>query len=309
MTLRSLLWQCSQVIYDVKKSIVTRPWLYFSQSPYTEATVLQSRICGSHYVRQHQMPHLQAEAIEVMSRAFRQMETSIDPPLQVPHRNSFVFRYANKGIHEALIQKLARTISGLNAVAVLLTAGYVQETGVLFRTLDELHEDIFFLASAETNGARTDRHTQFLEAFYSEAVYFRPEGSLDIQKPNLVPRKKIRAHTMNTLGQGVNVSKALTAGESLGTAYSGYVHAASEFIMNMFDGNPARFHIQGMRGTPRVADYAKSAQHYVYRGLMATIIVAKAFGDASLVGELYGFLVSYESANDRRPTPPDRSGA
>jgi hypothetical protein len=243
------------------------------------------------------MPHLQAEAVEAMTKAFRRLESKITQPEQIPHRDSFVFRYANKGIHEALLQKLARSISGLNAVAVLLSAGYVQEVGVLFRTLDEIQEDIFFLAIAETNDARTERHTQYLEAFYAEAVFSRPEGSLEVAKPNLVPRKKIRAHTMNTIGQGVNMSQALTASESIGTAYSGYVHAASENIMDMYGGNPRHFHLQGMRGTPRVASYSRDAENYVYRGLMAAIVVAKAFGDASLVEAMNKFLGQYESAN------------
>ncbi len=243
------------------------------------------------------MLFLQAESVEEMSRAFRHMEARIVAPVQVPFRHSFIFRYTNKGIHEALIQKLARCISGLNAVAVLLTTGYVQEAGVIFRTLDEIQEDIFFLASAETNKALTDRHAQYLEAFYSDPVFSRVEGSLDIPKPNLVPRKKIRAHTMNTLGQGVNVSQALAASEIVGTAYSGYVHAASENIMEMYDGDPPHFHTHGMRGTPRVSQCAVAAEAYIYRGLMATIVVAKTFGDAALVKTLYEFLAKYESSN------------
>ena len=247
------------------------------------------------------MPHLQAEAVEVMARVFRHLEAKLVPPERVPHGESFVFRFKNKGTHEALIQKLARSISGLNAVAVLLKTGFVQEAGVLFRTIDEIQEDIFFLATAETNGAHTDRHTQYLEAFYAEAVFSRPKGSLDIPKPNLVPRKKIRAHTMKVLGQGVNASNALAAGESVGTAYSGYVHAASENIMDMYGGNPPHFHIHGMSGTPRVVESSRDAENYVYRGLMATIVVAKAFGDAALVDTLYKFLAKYEAANDHKP--------
>jgi hypothetical protein len=249
------------------------------------------------------MLHLQAEAVEAMSRAFRHLETALPPPQRIAHRSSFVFRYANKGIHEALIQKLARYISGLNAVAVLLNAGYIQEAGVLFRTLDEIQEDIFFLATAETNGARTGRHAKYIEAFYAEAVFSRPKGSLNIPKPNLVPRKEIRAHTMNVLGQGINVSQALAVGESVGTVYSGYVHAASENIMDMYGGNPSHFHLQGMRGTSRVTECAQDAGIYVYKGLMATIVVAKAFGDSSLVEELYKFLTEYESVNGHK-TPP-----
>jgi hypothetical protein len=218
-----------------------------------------------------------------------------------------VFRYANKGIHEALIQKLARSISGLNAVSVLIKSGYVQEAGVLFRTLDEIHEDIFFLASAETNAAKSERHDQYLQAFYADAIFSRPEGSIDIQKPNMVPRKKIRAHTMNTLGKGVNVTRALAVGESVGTAYSGYVHAASENIMDMYGGDPPRFHISGMAGTPRISEYERDAENYVYRGLMATIVVAKAFGGREIGEQLYMFLAVYEAANGH--TPPSPSGA
>ena len=235
-----------------------------------------------------------------MTRAFQLFERALTPPQRVPYRDFFVFRYSNKGIHEALVQKLARNISGLNAIAVLLSAGYVQEAGVIFRTLDEVQEDIFFLASAETNGARTERHDQYLQAFYAEAVFSRPEGSLDIPKPNLVPRKKIRAHTMNALGQGINVSQALAAKESVGTAYSGYVHAASENIMDMYGGDPPHFHLAGMQGTPRVYEYARDAENYVYRGLVVTIAVAKAFGGRALVDELHEFLGAYEAANGHK---------
>ena len=253
------------------------------------------------------MPRLQAQAVEAMTRAFRHIESGLTPPQRVAHRDSFVFRYASKGIHEALLQKLARSISGLNAVAVLLDEGYVQEAGVLFRTLDEIQEDIFFLASAETNGARTERHEQYLQAFNAEAVFSRTDGDMEVPKPNMVPRKKIRAHTMNMLGQGINTSQALAAGESVSAAYSGYVHAASENIMDMYGGDPPHFHLTGTRGTPRISECSRGTETYIYRGLMATIVVAKAFGDRQLVDELYKFLAAYESANGHKPPVP--SGA
>lgn len=247
------------------------------------------------------MTQLQNEAIRIMIDAFERMEVAIVPPVRVPLRDSFVFRYDNKGIHEALIQKLARYLSGLNAINSLLVSGYIQEIGVLQRTLDEIQEDIFFLATAETNGARTDRHTQYLEAFYADAVTAKPEGAIEIPKPNLVPRKKIRAHTMNTLGQGIDAAQALVAGEGVGTAYSGYVHAASENIMDMYGGERPHYHLQGMVGTPRIQETIEANENHVYRGLMATIISAKAFGGAELVKELYEFLDQYEVANGHKP--------
>jgi hypothetical protein len=112
---------------------------------------------------------------------------------------------------------------------------------------------------------------------------------------------------MNTLGKGVNISQALAAGESVSTAYSGYVHAASENIMDMYGGNPPHFHISGMMGTPRVSACEHDAENYVYRALMATIVVAKAFGNGALVEQLYKFLAVYEAANGH--SPPSPSGA
>lgn len=244
---------------------------------------------------------LESEAIAAMTSALRRFEAAVAAPQKVPHKGSFVYRYSNKGLREALVQKMARSISGLNAVGVLLAAGYVQEVGILFRTLDETHEDIAFLATAKSNGAYTERHKKFLDAFYAEAVFSRPEGSLDIPKPDLLPRKKVRAHTMNTLGKGLNVSQALSVSESIGTACSGYVHGASENIMDLYGGDPPHFHVTGMLGTPRIATFAADAQNYIYRGLMATIMCAIAFGDRALVEGLYAFLAKYEEANGHKP--------
>lgn len=243
------------------------------------------------------MPFLQLEAVVAMENAFIRLGSAIDRPIPVTCRDSFVFRYANKGIYEALIQKLARNISGLNAVYVLLANGFVQEAGVIFRTLDEIQEDILFLATSDPSVSMTERHQKYLDAFYADSVLSRPEGSLNIPKPNLVPRKKILAHTFEVLGAGVNVTQGLVASESLGTAYSGYVHAASENIMDMYGGDPPHFHLRGMLGTPRIDSCAKDAQNYVYRGLMTTAVTAKAFGDRELVKELSEFLAKYESTN------------
>lgn len=77
--------------------------------------------------------------------------------------------------------------------------------------------------------------------------------------------------------------------------------------MDMYGGDPPHFHLTGMRGTPRISECARNAENYIYGGLMATIIAAKAFGDRALVDELYKFLAAYESANGHNSPPP--SGA
>jgi hypothetical protein len=78
--------------------------------------------------------------------------------------------------------------------------------------------------------------------------------------------------------------------------------------MDMYGGNPPHFHLSGMLGTPRIESCAHDAENYVYRGLMATVVVAKAFGNRSLVEELYEFLARYEAANGHAPPPSPPAG-
>jgi hypothetical protein len=109
------------------------------------------------------------QALTVMGNAFQRLEQQVPPPQKQPWKDSFVFRYKEQTIEQALIQKLARSISGLHAVDMLLLHGLLQEQGVIHRTLDEIHQDIFFLAAAVTNDSVTERHKQYLASFWAEA--------------------------------------------------------------------------------------------------------------------------------------------
>ena len=66
------------------------------------------------------MRHVYRESLVTMSTSFRQLEGQLTPPEQIAHEDSFVFRYREKGVPQALIQKLARSISGLHALDLLL---------------------------------------------------------------------------------------------------------------------------------------------------------------------------------------------
>ena len=65
--------------------------------------------------------------------------------------------------------------------------------------------------------------------------------------------------------------------------YSGFVHGASPHIMDMYAGNPPRFHVCGMLGTVRADDHRKDMWSSFYRSIGSFVIAAKAFGDEALV--------------------------
>lgn len=143
------------------------------------------------------MRKLFRESLTVMENAFQRLEQQVPQPQEQEWKDGFVFRYKEKSIQQALILKLARTISGLHAVDVLLMHGLLQEQASLHRILDEIHEDILFLVAAVTNDQVTERHAQYLRAFYAEEL---PDSARH-EKPNLPPRRKIRAYVTRVLYQ------------------------------------------------------------------------------------------------------------
>lgn len=241
------------------------------------------------------MQPLYRNAIVAMERAFRRLEDQVPRPVVVPFRGEEALRYAEKTLEQALLQKLARYISGLNAIDVLLGAGYVQEQAIIQRTLDDIGEDISFLALGASQG-ETGLHRRFLKAFWQEEF---EEGvpAIDNTRGRYgVGRGEIRKALNASLG-ATAIPNGLKAASVVHQAYSGYVHAASPHVMEMCGGDELRFFLQGLMGTSRMAGPTEDAWNYVYRGLLATTTLAKVFGDTQLTTALYDYLAQFESAS------------
>ena len=227
------------------------------------------------------MEKLFQEALGVMCKAFRHIEECVPKPCRTPFKNSFVWRYKEESIEQALVQKLARVVSGLTAVNVLLAHGLLQEQGVLHRVLDELTEDIHFLVAAITDDEITKLHSKFLAAFFAEE--FDDAGPIPgHKKPNSVQRKEIGAYLARVVHKKPNDFAILSAGAALSSAYAGFVHAASPHIMDLYGGMPPRFQVEGMLNTPRMYENTQDAWNYFYRGLVSAAMVAAAIKEDEL---------------------------
>ncbi|OQW62749.1 MAG: hypothetical protein BVN29_18500 [Nitrospira sp. ST-bin5] len=199
------------------------------------------------------MDTLYNQTLRQLDKSFRRLEVLVPPPQKVPHGDSFVFRYKEQTIHQALIQKLARMVSGLHAARLLCANGMLQEQGTIHRMLDEFHEDIWFLAFAIINDDRTQHHQVYLDAFYQEE--FDPvTGKSSLDRP-MLPRRRIRNYLANLPQQPQDPSSAVSLSHTIHSANSGFVHGASPHIMDMYGGNPPQYHIHGMAGTPRHEDH------------------------------------------------------
>jgi hypothetical protein len=239
------------------------------------------------------MDQLYDQALRNMEDTVHQLAQRVPQPQRVPQMDSFVFRHVEKTIHQAIVQKLARLVSSLHAARLLMENGFVQEQGSLQRMLDEMQEDITFLACAIIFNDRTPLHQAYLDTFFEEE--FDAESALaSTQKRAMVPRKKIRAYIACKGGGFLDSSQSVEVSRTISKAYSGYVHAASPHIMDMYGGSPPTFHMRGMRGTQRHSEHRDDLWNYFYRSIGAFAFAAKAFGDEALFGRIHEFARKFE---------------
>src|SRR6266540_5386064 len=104
------------------------------------------------------MQCLYDRALENIEKSVHVRAQRVPSPQRVPHKDSFVYRHVEKSIHQALVQKLARLVSSLHAARLLMEHGFVQEQASLQRMLDEMQEDIAFLAFAIISDDVTPLH-------------------------------------------------------------------------------------------------------------------------------------------------------
>ena len=191
------------------------------------------------------------------------------------------FRYVERDIRQALVQKLARIISGLHAARLLLAHGFFQELAALQRMLDESNEDIMFLAHGVIASDITKLHREYLAAFYEEE-FDNPDNPLEsTQKRPMVARKKIRAY-LARLGESNNPSFGVEVMRTGSKVYSGFVHGASPHIMDMYVGDPPRWHVCGMLGAISADAHRENFSHVFTRSICSFAVAALAFGDEAL---------------------------
>ncbi|MCD9086237.1 hypothetical protein [Stenotrophomonas sp. SY1] len=239
------------------------------------------------------------ESLREMDDALAVLVAMVPQAQRVPFHRHFVYRYVERLPVQAIVQKLARLPSGLRAAQVLLGAGFFQEQGALQRMLDELVDDVLFLSIPLLSGEWESIHDNFLDAFFTED--FDPAtGQPTAQDRPMVPRKKIRAYIARSKLGGANPSGQIDAGRTLSKVYSGFVHAASPHIMELYGGDPPHFHTAGMLGTPGEQGHQDDMGNYYYRGLSAFVVAAHAFGNRPLFDRLYAFSTGLGDVVGRR---------
>ena len=236
-------------------------------------------------------------ALKLMDESFDTLSLKLDSPKKCFASDGirFRYRYEEKDIRQAILQKLVRIVTGLRAVRILNKAGFLQEQASLQRMLDEFQEDIMFLCLAIVNDDHTKIHKKYLDNFYQEKLYIPESAIKSSQKRSMIRRKEIRAFFSKFCSVGFSQSKMIENSKSIFKTYSGYLHGASPQIMELFFGNPPRFHLQGAQQSPFYEDHAKDIKNYFLRGIISFSFASSAFKDFVLNEKINKFIKEFVS--------------
>ena len=200
-----------------------------------------------------------------------------------------MFRYKEQTAKQALILKMAHSISSLHAAILLLEAGYVQEVGVLQRVIDDSQEEIMFLGLALVEGSMESVHEKYLESLFLDDFenVDDPMSALE-KKRSFVSRKDIRdaierLATRQAERAGKEVPGNPDVAQVIGRMYSGFVHGVAPQILEMYGGTPPRYHLRGMAGTPLVESHERDLWNQFYRVSLGIRIIAIVFSDAEII--------------------------
>jgi hypothetical protein len=164
------------------------------------------------------------------------------------------FRYLKPDVRHFCLLKAARVVSALNASINLARDGYTQEIAVLMRTVSEYTTHIEFVLP-ESDGSQKPEAAKYVCDFFNDSARNKAGEAKRAQ----VPQGSVHHSIGNALDALVeendrgaefpeSASKLLS---SVYRAFSNYVHAKYPEIMDLYGGRPGKFHLRGMRGTPK----------------------------------------------------------
>lgn len=245
------------------------------------------------------MHQLYENTLGFISNVFEALSNKVGNPKLQPMGDGYVYRFKEKSVHQAIIQKLVRLITGLKAISLLNEAGFLQEQAALQRTLDEFEEDIYFLCTGIIFNEIGELHNNYLEYFYEEEFDVPESAIKSTQKRPMLSRKKIRAFNSKDRGAGYDQCSTVEISRTINKAYSGYVHGASPHLMELYYGYPPRFHLSGCIDSPLYEDHVGDLLNYYYRSILSFAFAAKAFGEDELFMRIRNYSVEFAKKSGR----------
>jgi hypothetical protein len=209
-------------------------------------------------------------------------------------------RFVEKSASQAVVQKLARVISGLRAATLLLKAGYLQEQAALCRMINEFEDDVAFLSLAGKVSPVPEKLKQYLDAFYEEEASFKQTSTGQRVKGRAtVNRRDIANFIAGSALTGSDSSAMSSSTMAISFAFGGYVHGTSPHIMEMYDLNDRSFITTPQNDLGLLASHEHDIWNYYYRGILSFWFAGYLFDVTEMVEQVRIHRMDFEKATKR----------
>ena len=142
---------------------------------------------------------------------------------------------------------------------------FAQEIGVLVRTMVECTRHIEFVLDAlDEHDVIAPAIDKYVQDYFAD---FTRNSSADFKRAQVrqgVVHRRLGATLDNISQQAGDAGQRAPAERMYSNvylSYSNYVHAKNPEIMDLYGGVPGRFHLDGMRGTPKDEENLQIIDH------------------------------------------------
>ncbi|MDR6304678.1 hypothetical protein GGQ85_002390 [Nitrobacter vulgaris] len=183
------------------------------------------------------------------------------------------FRFLNPDHRHFCLVRAARIVSALNAAICLAESGFAQEICVILRTMLEYctQIDIVLLSRVESSEPIA-KIEKYLDVFFADDR--RIEGHRAIALEQAFVHDALGARLDEFAEDRLpKPSSKIMSQSYLSLSY--YVHGRYPESMDLYGGRPGRFHLNGMRNTPKDKEPIELIETYL-DSQRCTTIAAKA---------------------------------
>jgi hypothetical protein len=197
------------------------------------------------------------ERIFPLARFLHALAGKLESPALIKRPEYRGFRFKNPGLVHFCLLRGVRIVSALNAAIELTRCGFTQEIVVLLRTVSEYSSQAdFMLASRDEDGNLNGDASAFLLDYFADQ--HRGTSEHNTKRKKLVQKKVHQkvAGRLDSFDDSTPDEKAKRkpTDKLLSDVYlnfSNYVHGRYPESMDLYGGTPGRFHLTGMRRTPK----------------------------------------------------------
>jgi hypothetical protein len=175
-----------------------------------------------------------------------------EPPFLFRSVDERGFRYESPDFRHFCLLRCCRIVSALNASIGLARLGYTQEIGVLLRTVLEYTSQVeYVLINRNADGDPTGKAALFVSSFFGDDRRTGPKKDGKRAKLRQEDVHDAIGANLDELNEAAGRRPASELMSHVYLVFSNYVYGRYPETMDLFGGTPGRFHLNGMRGTPK----------------------------------------------------------